>query len=69
MVLGAPNILVVDDDRDVCDLLEEALQSAGYNVKAINDPEKALPALRAEQFHLVVLDLNMPGKNGLEVLA
>jgi len=69
MALGAPNILVVDDDKDVCDLLEEALRSANYNVKAINDPELALPTLKSGQFHLVVLDLNMPGKNGLEVLA
>ena len=68
-MLGAPNILVVDDDKDVCTLLDEALRSAGYNVKALTDPEQALPALKEEQFHLVVLDLNMPGKNGLEVLA
>ena len=66
-MVNAANILVVDDDKDVCELLEEALKSAGYDVKAINDPELALPALKGGRFHLVVLDLNMPGKNGLEV--
>ena len=66
-MVDALSILVVDDDKDVCSLLDEALQSAGYNVKAVSDPELALPALKEDQFHLVVLDLNMPGKNGLEV--
>jgi len=67
-LLGALNILVVDDDRDVCDLLKEALQSAGYAVTATNDPERAVPILKEKPFQLVVLDLNMPTKNGLEVL-
>jgi len=67
-VLDALNILVVDDDKDVCMLLEGALQSAGYNVKSITDPEQTVPALKDKHFHLVVLDLNMPGKSGIEVL-
>ena len=67
-MLDAPNILVVDDDKDVCDLLEEALKQAGYNVKAVNNPELVLPFMKKGQYHLVVLDLNMPGKSGIEVL-
>ncbi len=64
----AVNILVVDDDKDVCMLLEDALETAGYNVTAINNPELAAPTLKDGSFQLVVLDLNMPGKSGLEVL-
>lgn len=67
-MLDAINILVVDDDRDVCMLLEGALHAAGYNVKAVTDPELVVPSLKEKHFHLVVLDLNMPGKSGLEVL-
>ena len=67
-MLDAINILVVDDDKDVCMLLEGALHAAGYNVKAVSDPELAVPSLKEKHFHLVVLDLNMPGKSGLEVL-
>lgn len=67
-MLDALNILVVDDDKDVCELLKEALESAGYNVKAVTDPEQVVPSLREKHYHLVVLDLNMPGKDGLEVL-
>jgi len=67
-VLHALSILVVDDDKDVCELLKEALESAGYAVTATNKPEQAVPILKERPFQLVVLDLNMPGKNGLEVL-
>lgn len=67
-MLDAVNILVVDDDKDVCMLLEDALETAGYNVTAINNPELAAPTLKDGSFQLVVLDLNMPGKSGLEVL-
>lgn len=67
-MLDAVNILVVDDDKDVCMLLEDALETAGYNVTAISNPELAAPTLKDGSFHLVVLDLNMPGKSGLEVL-
>jgi DNA-binding NtrC family response regulator len=67
-VLDAVNILVVDDDKDVCILLEDALETAGYKVSAVNDPMLAAPTLKNGNFHLVILDLNMPGKSGLEVL-
>ena len=59
------NILVVDDDTDVCEYLEDFLTSEGYSVKIVNDPTKALSALREDEFHVVVLDLMMPKVSGI----
>ena len=62
------NILVVDDDTDVCEYLEDFLTSEGYSVKVVNDPTKALSALREDEFHVVVLDLMMPKVSGIDLL-
>ena len=40
------NILVVDDDKDVCEYLEDFLTSDGYGVTVVNDPTQALESLR-----------------------
>jgi DNA-binding NtrC family response regulator len=62
------NILVVDDDRDVCEYLQDFLTSEGYLVTVVNDPTNALEALRQAEFHVVVLDLMMPKLNGIDLL-
>lgn len=61
------NILVVDDEKEIADLVEIYLVSDGYNVfKALN-AEEGLEILREEEIHLVLLDIMMPGMNGLEM--
>ena len=62
------NILVVDDDRDVCEYLQDFLSSEGYLVTVVNDPTQALEALKQAEFHVVVLDLMMPKLNGIDLL-
>ncbi|RMH39257.1 MAG: response regulator [Deltaproteobacteria bacterium] len=62
------NILVVDDDRDVCEYLEDFLTSEGYGVRVMSDPTEVLPALKQEDFHVCVLDLMMPKLNGIDLL-
>lgn len=62
------NILVVDDDRDVCEYLQDFLTSEGYLVTVVNDPTQALEAMRADEFHVVVLDIMMPKLNGIDLL-
>jgi DNA-binding NtrC family response regulator len=62
------NILVVDDDKDVCEYLDDFLTSEGYAVRCVNDPTVALDALRDEDYHLCVLDLMMPKLNGIDLL-
>lgn len=61
-------ILVVDDERDICDYMSLILQQAGYEVKTLTDSREVEGALRQEQFHIVILDLMMPGLSGIEVL-
>ena len=61
-------ILVVDDSDTNRDLLERRLVHEGHTVKTVESGQKALDALAAESFDLVLLDLMMPDMNGIEVL-
>lgn len=61
-------LLVVDDDRDLCELLEYALRREGYAVVKAFDGEAALTALGQESPDLVVLDINLPRMAGFSVL-
>ena len=67
--VAALNVLVVDDDPDVCEYLGDFLGSEGYQVKLLQDPTQTLDALRAAEFHVVVLDLMMPKLSGIDLLA
>ncbi|MFZ6001517.1 MAG: response regulator transcription factor [Bacteroidota bacterium] len=60
-------ILVVDDDRDILDLLEYNLEREGYQVKTVNESGDAFEV--AEKFNpdLIVLDVMMPSPNGIEL--
>ena len=60
-------ILVVDDEKDFRNLIGEELASAGYRVITAADGGEALEKLRNSAPDLVVLDINMPVKNGFEV--
>jgi CheY-like chemotaxis protein len=62
-------ILVADDDRTTRLLLTEILRAGKYTVVAVPDGVEALKKLKAEKFDLALLDVWMPKKNGLEVLA
>ena len=65
---GLGKILVVDDDIEVCSTLTEHLEEQGYTVVAVADAEQALQAVRSECPDLILLDLLLPGGNGLQVL-
>ena len=62
------NILVVDDDKDVCEYLEDFLTSDGYSVSCVNDPTDALEALKQAEYHVCILDLMMPKLSGIDLL-
>jgi DNA-binding NtrC family response regulator len=62
------NILVVDDDQDVCEYLEDFLRSEGFGVKVMGDPTVVLSELKQDDYHVVVLDLMMPKLNGIDLL-
>ena len=62
-----PLILVVDDDKATVDILRTRLQSQGYTVVSATDGEAGLQAVQEHRPDLVLLDVNMPKLDGLEV--
>ena len=60
-------ILVVDDDREIVRLVSAYLEQSGYDVLTAYDGETALHILRRERPDLMLLDLMLPGRNGLDV--
>ena len=61
------NILVVDDEKEIADLIEIYLVSDGYKVFKAENAARGLEILEKEEIHLVLLDIMMPGMNGLEM--
>ena len=62
-----PSILVVDDDEDTCRNLSDILSDLGYHVEVANDGPAALELVRRRHFDVALLDLKMPGMDGLEL--
>jgi DNA-binding response OmpR family regulator len=62
------NILLVEDERALCLLYEEELIREGYSVTAVTDAEAALAELEKTAFDLIVTDIRMPGRNGIELI-
>ncbi|WP_234735417.1 sigma-54-dependent transcriptional regulator [Tellurirhabdus bombi] len=61
-------ILIVDDNNDICLLLERFLSKQGYKTASVQRGEDALALLRKESFELVICDFKLPDINGLEIL-
>src|SRR5271166_2921174 len=61
-------ILVVDDERSMQEFLEILLRREGYDVTCVGDVDGALLALESDDFDVVISDLQMPGKTGLDLL-
>jgi two-component system response regulator CpxR len=61
-------LLIVDDDRELCELVAELLGEEGFEVEVANRSERGLERALSGEHSLVVLDVMMPGMNGFEVL-
>lgn len=61
-------ILAIDDTEIILELLKLHLEKEGYDVQTYNNPEKAMLQIADEPFDLILLDIMMPGTNGLDVL-
>ena len=61
------NILVVDDEEMIRNLMKEAFSKAGYKVRTAESAETALKIMDGEKFWVMLLDLNLPGMNGVEL--
>ena len=62
---SAPRVLVVDDDVDTCHNLSDILADLGYTVAIAHDGPSALELIRRQPFDVALLDLKMPGMDGL----
>jgi two-component system OmpR family response regulator len=65
MTATPEHLLIVDDDREIRHLLTEFLEQAGYRVTSVGDGKAMRRAMEAHRFDLVVLDLMLPGEDGL----
>ena len=62
------HLLVIEDERALCETIVRSLRRQAYSVDCCYDGEKALELLGVERYDLVLLDLNLPGKDGMTVL-
>ncbi len=60
-------ILVIEDDRDIAHLVELHLGDAGYEVAVVNDGTTGLEAAVSKPFDLIILDLFLPGVDGMDI--
>ncbi|MCG8473366.1 MAG: response regulator [Desulfobacterales bacterium] len=63
-----PRILLIDDEPEFAATLAERLEIRGFQTATAQSGDEGLARIETETFHLVVLDLLMPGMNGLETL-
>ena len=61
-------LLLADDDTELCDMLAQYLEAEEFSVTVVHDGEAALAEVRSGRHQLAVLDIMMPGMNGLDVL-
>ncbi len=60
-------ILIIDDDTDLSLILSDMLESYGYSVTCAADSDQAFELLTDSVFHLILLDINLPGMTGFEL--
>lgn len=61
-------ILIVDDEKPICDLIDMNLSAAGYSCTAVQDGLAAIDAVENNTFDLVLLDIMLPGADGYDVM-
>ena len=61
-------ILIVDDEKPICDLIDIQLSAAGYSCKTVQDGLKAIDMIEQENFDLILLDIMLPGADGYDIM-
>src|SRR5581483_1726274 len=64
---GRTRVVVADDDQDFAEAVRALLESSGMEVRTVAEPTRVLDALEAMRPDLLLLDVNMPGVDGLDV--
>lgn len=62
------NILVVDDEKPICDLIDINLSAAGYHCHCVQDGLAAIDLIEKENFDLILLDIMLPGADGFDIM-
>src|SRR5207237_4338631 len=63
-----PHILVVDDEKSICELLEITFRKEGHRVEVANSVEAAKRKLESQIFDIIISDIRMPGEDGVSFL-
>src|SRR5688500_5546942 len=66
--MSATRLLLVDDDEKLCRLLREYLEPVGYEVEVAHDGAKGLTRAISGDHAAIILDVMLPGRNGMEIL-
>lgn len=61
-------ILIVDDEKPICDLIDMNLSAAGYYCKSVQDGLTAIDLIEKEPFDLILLDIMLPGADGFDII-
>lgn len=61
-------ILIVDDEKPICDLIDINLSAAGYHCKTVQDGLAAIDMIENEKFDLILLDIMLPGADGYDIM-
>lgn len=61
-------ILIVDDEKPICDLIDINLTAAGYQCKTVQDGLQAIDLIERENFDLILLDVMLPGADGYDIM-
>ena len=67
-VISMIRILVVDDEKPICDLIDLNLSSAGYHCTTVQDGAEAIAIIEKDEFDLILLDIMLPGADGYDVM-
>ena len=65
---GMIKILIVDDEKPICDLIDINLSAAGYHCCSVQDGLAAIDLIEKEDFDLVLLDIMLPGADGFDIM-
>ena len=66
--MTAKRILVIDDDRNICDIMKLALESSGYTAETAYNPRDGMAKACSNPPALILLDYNLPGKDGVTLM-
>ncbi len=67
--MAGERVLIVDDEKSMCQFLSIMLRKEGYQITAVNNGKKALEQFKGSKFDLVITDIRMSGMDGIELLS